>query len=148
MFQQPEEAALVQRLVAQAGHNAVVAVVGRLVVPRVRRAADGDAHVLQRIHPARHLALHLVRPLVKFLRHDLGEAEDREEEGDHWILWSRDMRDGGHRGHPERNAQLPHVVRETSVGDRPRRRVVALESGDDVAHDGGAAVAVVVDGPM
>ena len=82
MFKPPEEPGLVHELVAQSRHDAVVAVVRGYVVLIVLGAADGDTHVLQRVHPSRHFLFRLVRPFVEFLRHDLRKTEDRKEKRD------------------------------------------------------------------
>jgi hypothetical protein len=134
MFQSSKETRFVEGGIADARYDAIVSLVGRQVMQRVRFAGDSQALLLEVIDPTRHFRRQLMRPLVKFLRHDLEDAEGCHEKGRER---TEEECDRNHGSQSKGSAKFVHVVAETSFGDGPWGRVVTLKGGDDTSHDGG-----------
>ncbi len=159
VLQPSEESCLVQPRVADAGYDAVVAIVGGDVVLRVGLPTYCPAKPLQGVDPRGDLALGRVGPLVKLLRQHLHQAEDGKEE-DRRMMGDAPIEgvprpdriqqplEEAHRGNPKGETQLADIVSKPALRDRPGGAVMSLEGGNDPTHDRCPAVPVVVHAPM
>ena len=116
----------------------------------VRFGTNDQSPFLQLSYPGQRFGRELMRPLVKFLRHEFKETKRSEKQcnGRSVVLIRGEIIDDGKWQNSKGDAEFVDIVGEFALGDGPGRSVVSLKRRYNTTKDGRPAVSIVVHTPM